>query len=461
MRQRSLPFPAWDQVEAGLEHAEAYGVVRAIFPLRTITPVVGGGSKKLEPDPAEPVRLPAVRGVLRWWWRALFHGEQSAEELFAQEARLWGGVDVPVGKGREAEPSRVRLDVGLGRPGTVAAAGTHPIGQYGNLRSAPDWTDPALGYGLFPLQRSQEERGEHERRRPGQPLSTHSIRTGLDFRLVVSITESDPERVRQVLLAIWAWIRFGGLGARTRRGFGALELTGPVESTGDWNPPLGFGTRRVEGEWRELRSLVASSARLGSGARLLLGPERKTAGDAHGTAVSLLKTFRQGIGYGRRQGRGKNPGHSNWPEADVMRSLVEIAPRDAISEAEAGNRGVPRAAFGLPLLIKFKDKSDQRADATLVPTSGGRWSSPLILRPVATVAGRYRPAALFLGGEGPREVEVEKRGTTLPVRRAEGAKSPIRPLLDRAGGEALAAFAEWLVADRGFVAVEDNGGASS
>lgn len=463
MRRRGVePLPSWAEVETRLGAARAgeERLVRASFPLRAITPVVGGGSATFEPDPAEPVRLPEVRGSLRWWWRALFHGDQGAEALFLEEARLWGGVDVPTGNGREAERSRVGLDLRVREPGTLAAAGTHEIGENGKPKAAASWQDERLRYGLFPLQRSEDERREHVRRGHREPLPTRRVRTGLAFDLDVTITETDPERVQQVLVAIWTWIRLGGLGARTRRGFGALELAGPVEAVdGDLDPPLAFSAGEIEAEWRRLQALAVASSRLGQGARLLLGPEEARASAAHGKAVELLRTFRQGGGCGRRQGHGNRPGHSNWPEADHMRRLAGIAPRDPVSaEDETAEWGAPRAAFGLPLQIKFKDDADDGADANLVPTVGGRWSSPLILRPVATGRGRYRPMALFLAGEGPAEVVIEERGKTLPVRKAAGAKQPIRPLLDRTGGDALRAFGDWLVSRQGFVAVNGGGG---
>lgn len=462
MRRRSAePLPSWTEVEAGLGAAQVRGVVRASFPLRTITPVVGGGSAKLEPDPAEPVRLPEVRGALRWWWRALFQGDQGAEALFLEEARLWGAVDVPVGNGREAAPSRVRLDVEVRQAGSLSRAGMHEIGRNGMPKAAASWGEHhQLRYALFPLQASEEERADHVRQGRQGALATRQVRTGLFFDLAVTITETGPDRLQQVLLAIWAWIRFGGLGARTRRGFGALELAGPVEwVSGKIEPPLAFATGGIEAEWRALQSLAAASSRLGPAARLLVGPEEPRASGAHGTAVELLQTFRQGVGCGRRQGDGR-PGHSNWPEADHMRRLAGVAPRDPISAEDAAAAwGAPRAAFGLPLQIKFKhtDREDQPANATIVPTKGGRWSSPLILRPIPVGSGGYRPLALLLGGAGPTDVEVQERGETVPVRSAAGAKPPIRPLLERTGGDALQAFGQWLESRHRFVDVSSPG----
>ena len=41
------------------------------LPLRLLTPIIGGGVRPMEPDRAQPVRVTALRGALRWWWRVL------------------------------------------------------------------------------------------------------------------------------------------------------------------------------------------------------------------------------------------------------------------------------------------------------------------------------------------------------------------------------------------------------
>jgi CRISPR-associated protein Cmr1 len=216
-----------------------------VLPLRVITPIVGGGVEAMEPDAVDIVRLPEIRGILRWWWRALYAGEaEEPDALFRREAALWGGVDVPSRPQKTSYRSRVRLHSRILSPGRVAPAGTHQPGRDGKPRAFPTWTlGKGLGYALFALQRTTDER----RKFRGQAMPTRAVRTGVRFELAVAAvapspaekeTERDeqerlherwPEDIRQVLQTLWAWIHLGGLGARSRRGFGALALDGEPE----------------------------------------------------------------------------------------------------------------------------------------------------------------------------------------------------------------------------------------
>ena len=50
----------------------------------------------------------------------------------------------------------------------------------------------------------------------------NSVRAKVKFDLIITFPEYQKEAVEA---ALWAWETFGGIGGRTRRGFGALMLT--------------------------------------------------------------------------------------------------------------------------------------------------------------------------------------------------------------------------------------------
>jgi len=164
-----------------------------------ITPLFGGGVEPREADPVSVVRATEVRGQLRFWWRALrgWQAEGSLEELQNLESALFGSA----GEGG-ASPVAVEVEV-LERGEDVEVA------QYGR---AVQW------YLGFPL------RGEGGWAR---------VKEGVAFRLRLRF----PERVKSLNLAeeleaaLWAWETFGGIGARTRRGFGALLREGASPPT--------------------------------------------------------------------------------------------------------------------------------------------------------------------------------------------------------------------------------------
>ena len=75
----STPSPQW--------------LLELSLPLECITPVLGGGTRSRQPDALDPVRVSSLRGILRHWWRIVGKETDSAK-LRAEEAALWGGVDL-------------------------------------------------------------------------------------------------------------------------------------------------------------------------------------------------------------------------------------------------------------------------------------------------------------------------------------------------------------------------------
>jgi CRISPR-associated protein Cmr1 len=169
-----------------------------------------------------------------------------------------------------------------------------------------------------------------------------------------------PERVKNLNLAeeleaaLWAWETFGGIGARTRRGFGALLREGA-------SPP-------TEEEIRE---------RLGRYSRQGGWPE----GVSHLTPQSLVrvvplswKELAERYQAFRQTRSGGSPGHSLWPGFD---EILRLTGRHAPSPVPK----FPQAHFGLPIIFRFKDKGDP-PNATLKPREAERRASPLLFRPL-------------------------------------------------------------------------------
>ena len=85
MRKVNLPdLPEWRE-PAKRETIE--------LELRLITPMFGGGYKAREVDPLQPIRPAAIRGHLRFWWRATAGARYtSVADLHKAETELWGGA---------------------------------------------------------------------------------------------------------------------------------------------------------------------------------------------------------------------------------------------------------------------------------------------------------------------------------------------------------------------------------
>ncbi len=318
--------------------------------LKTITPMFGGSAKTREVDSENPVRPSSVRGHLRFWWRATAGaGFSSAKELFDAEEKLWGSATVP---------GLVSL-----RVETISSGIKKPCATYPQGKTFPVFGDYP-GYALFPFQGKANREGVQE-----QPSETL---TDVQFKVILTYP---PEANPQIRAAVNAWVAFGGIGARTRRGCGSLEMTS--------EPSL----QPVQRQFDNLLTLIPG--------QYFVGQAQQNPTRAWKEAVELYRDFHQKENFARNEGSERNrPGRSRYPEADTIRRLSgqeaqHHAPTHPI-------RGFPRADLGLPIVFHFKDKGDPE-DHTLqgAKSDQTRFASPAITKAIA-VEGGYAAALIML-----------------------------------------------------------------
>jgi CRISPR-associated protein Cmr1 len=228
-----------------------------------------------------------------------------------------------------------------------------PFGQDSNRISVP----PYAGFSLRPNAR--------------EGISAKSVRENISFKLTISFLA---DQLADVEAALWAWETFGGIGARTRRGFGAKS-------------------------WMEekLKTFVADGKcpegvpHLSHTMQFQIMPPSRRPSDTWKLLISKLSEFRQAP-YGRS-------GRSNWPEPEAIREITKS--RYKRYSRLSHPHKFPRAAFGLPIVFHFKDvdKGDPN-DTTLQGKEEGkvRFASPLILRPLVCRDGRAIGLAVLLEG---------------------------------------------------------------
>jgi CRISPR-associated protein Cmr1 len=179
--------------------------------LSLITPMFGGSADAGQVDPHRPVTAKSIRGHLRFWWRACRAGQfRSVDDMFRREAEIWGAAAEFNNKGGlEQGPGAVDLEVEVTNAGQrVNAAELIP--------KASRESGPQEGVFMFPFQ---------EQKRDNRPAADALRDVSFTLRLFLK-SEGFKEDVRDALIA---WILFGGVGARTRRGCGALKLEGGLE----------------------------------------------------------------------------------------------------------------------------------------------------------------------------------------------------------------------------------------
>ncbi len=330
------------------------------YPGSTLTPLFGGGVKAGQVDKDMPIRASAIRGQLRFWWR-LLRPRLPAPVLFAEETALWGGIgsDGPTA-------SQVRVRVRQVSAVTLARAFNFEPRPDGTYPTAPKVEPGMNAYALFPAQGKRHETNH----RVIEPKPGELAKPGITFILEVACPADRWPEVEQALR--W-WASFGGLGARTRRGLGAVEFKDL--------PP------------------VTSTEVTQAGGRLVLRKARDSAVGAWQEAVERLRAFRQGEGVGRNPGKEHNrPGRSRWPEPDMIRRLTDKWDGDH-APSHPVQKLYPRAAFGLPIVFHFQSAKDPD-QLILEPhdEAHDRMASPLLLRPYGGGPGKYHPAALLIPG---------------------------------------------------------------
>ncbi|HET9975610.1 MAG TPA: type III-B CRISPR module RAMP protein Cmr1 [Streptosporangiaceae bacterium] len=202
--------------------------------LEVTTPLFNGGADPggiagFRPDQEAGVRVASVRGAMRFWFRALAGTltGQNLRLLAALERRVFGGITDRRDGGEAALPSPLILRIpDPPRPSLDSSFLREKEGR---------WLGYLLGLGLM-----KPEKGG------GARLLRPCVLPGADssFHLKLRFAH-DPQatgEVRQAIEALaftslWLACTYGGIGARTRRGFGGLRIVGASgELPRPWTP---------------------------------------------------------------------------------------------------------------------------------------------------------------------------------------------------------------------------------
>lgn len=347
--------------------------------LELLTPAFLGGHEPRKLDEITPVRAHSVRGQLRWWFRA------------AAATLIWPANDTPQAREQAITDLRTVESLLFGDTKRISNLVVLPPEVDRNrcrVYPAPDAkSSPGLrylGYGLF------EER-------PPDAIYPGTFALTLGLR---SVSKSVPELLGATL---WLWTALGGLGARSRRGYGSLRLSKAATELGIPREHLSLPPRHSELleqlrrgiDWvtevfrKHLPTFMTSPLQSGRGPHLelrtlygLQGPDALTVlPGMSGTGAEAME----------RMGRLFRDFRSTLRRHDLgMPPLPDyFAVKDSISSRRPPN-SLERAAFGLPLPFYFR--SLQGAKATFKPEDKDedRLASPLLLRVHALETGPGR-----------------------------------------------------------------------
>ncbi len=310
--------------------------------LKTITPMFGGSAKTREVDSENPVRPSSVRGHLRFWWRATAGaGFSSAKDLFDAEEKLWGSAE---------KYGKVSLRVSQ-KPARLMKYSDFVQG-FGDARS----------YALFPFAKN---RGVEEA----------NCLVDLEFILTLTFPQ---EYQKQIHDAVAAWINFGGIGSRTRRGCGSLEASSKLT---------------VQAKEHIEHSLLTFLPK-----QYLIGTIQNNPMIAWKQSLEIYRDFRQGIPFARENGsdptNSKKAGRSRYPEPDTIRRLSPSPKAKWTHQPRHVVKGFPRADLGLPIIFQFIGEGEIHTLEGFAEKQT-RFASPVITKVIKVDKG-YAPILMIL-----------------------------------------------------------------
>lgn len=170
------------------------------FECEVITPMFLAGADGRTPE----LRLPSIKGAMRFWWRAM-NGHLSIEELRRRETELFGGSE---GEGKKSSFS-IRVQKEKRAPILKSWPKPHKTDGINTHRQID-----ILDYLCFgPMQYDRNSRSNQ--------FTRESINNGSTFQLLISF--KDEKLKEEILQSLLLLNCFGNLGSKSRNGFGSFK----------------------------------------------------------------------------------------------------------------------------------------------------------------------------------------------------------------------------------------------
>lgn len=166
------------------------------FDVEVVTPMFLGGANNTDAE----LRVPSIKGMLRFWWRATC-GIKNIKEMKKEETKIFGSTDQKASFSIQVVNSNnIKSMLDLKERGKKFKVHGHNV-------NIVDY----LAYGLH-----KPEKGK------GNVYQRYHITHGSSFSLKFQFYNN--ELKDDLLRAFYFFIAYGGLGSRNRNGFGSLHI---------------------------------------------------------------------------------------------------------------------------------------------------------------------------------------------------------------------------------------------
>lgn len=220
------------------------------FEIETITPMFLAGAEQGKAE----LRAASLKGLLRFWWRAL-QAESNIEMLRNRESQIFGSSDEKMGGGSNFA---IRI---------IPKEELKPTKN--KFPSNPQYQVPVegktfkvnileyLAYGTYEYVQKQ-----------GNVFTREYYPAKTKFDIVVSFT--DEECKSEALKAIYVWSIFGGIGSRSRNGFGSFDVLNKEKVFEDIKEVVSINTPYIKGNMEKLvkKETIVSYSSFAQGTKL-------------------------------------------------------------------------------------------------------------------------------------------------------------------------------------------------
>lgn len=362
-----------------------------VLNLETVTPLfLGGADPRGEPE----LRAASIRGALRFWLRALLGGvigDKDLDALRKAESAVFGSTNTG------ASPVVVRVKSHFAK--TISFS---QLAQWDNTLG--NYRRPGIAYLFFSA------------RQIGNEPERYAIRAGMTFELELTLRPgaNADYAFEQAYAALWLLMHLGGLGARSRRGAGSLQVTqvhGNVPSSALPSLEIRASTpEQLQTELQEglskLRKSVGGSASVSCPSCFdVLHPDVCKIWVVDKEFSSWEEAL-DAIGQQMQQFRKRRP-----PDYQNVKKAVQGQPL---------TQPVERAAFGLPIVFFFPSlhniqqgmkKDMARTKATLEGNAHDRRASPLFISLTRLSDSKYALVLTFF------QAQLLEEGEKLKLKR--------------------------------------------
>lgn len=350
-----------------------------IIDLQLETPAfLGGADHHAEPT----LRLGSMKASLRFWFRA-WQGHLETADLLQREKAVFGLLGSGSRLEIQPEPSPAS-SLKLMPSGTAMGQGGAPLGY--------------MGYGPIQYKKAPIKANvtQYDAIEAGQQLT---------FR----VCTKDSVEMTNVWKSLWLWCALGGIGSRSRRGWGSIRLTStPPDSLGlpsldactnrdDYMTQLRIGLEMLAPKEARKHPRDVQWTALSTHTRIELS--------AHGFSSSREALEDLGGLFQKYRGRDKRGGTEVGPDYVSTKLLLQNnLNRDTVSPDDVPTSLPERSAFGMPYMQAYtslrREPHSKSPTATFTPQwpgadgkkmETGRRASPLLCKVVKLQASDNKP----------------------------------------------------------------------